>query len=313
MTTLPKPEIIFTHESDLDGFVAGLLLQRLAKHLFQTDIRLEAHHYTAWKLRDLREKSAWVTDLSFESRLDRSHWLVVDHHQTSVTPNYATLIHDPSKSAGQLAYDLCVEHGLGSPRLERLVRLNNISDLFLQDEPDFQEAVDYSGLVKIYGFWNLYNVVGGELENLLDHPLLEVIQVKRRVEDPLGYAWASTHVTEISPTIGLVDTIVGNGNLIVHQLLDRKATPYKVLVTALKKSNNQIVLSFRSVDGEALSVAEKFQGGGHPNAAGCTLPKTVRSVSDAVDYLRSVLNPKPTGMESTSMLNDLLEAFEAKP
>ena len=312
MTNLPKPEIIFTHESDLDGFVAGLLLQRLAKHLFQTDVRLEAHHYTAWKLRDLREKSAWVTDLSFESRLDRSHWLVVDHHQTNVTPNYATLIHDASKSAGLLAYELCVQHGLGSEKLERLVRLNNISDLFLQHEPDFQEAVDYSGLVKIYGFWNLYNVVGGELENLLDHPLLEVIQVKRRVEDPLGYAWASTHVTELSPTIGLVDTIVGNGNLIVHQLLDRKATPYKVLVTALKKSNNQIVLSFRSVDGEALPVAEKFQGGGHPNAAGCTLPKTVRSVSDAVDYLRSVLNPKPTGMESTSTLNDLLEAFEAK-
>ncbi len=312
MTTLPKPEIIFTHESDLDGFVAGLLLQRLAKHLFGTDIRLEAHHYTAWKLRDLREKSAWVTDLSFESRLDRSHWVVVDHHQTSVTPSYAHLIHDSSKSAGLLAYELCVEHGLGSPKLERLVRLNNISDLFLQHEPDFQEAVDYSGLVKIYGFWNLYNVVGGELENLLDHPLLEVIQVKRRVEDPLGYAWASTHVTEISPSIGLVDTIVVNGNLIVHQLLDRKATPYKVLVTALKKSNNQIVLSFRSVDGEALPVAEKFQGGGHPNAAGCTLPKTVRSVSDAVDYLRSVLNPKPTGMESTSTLNDLLSAFEAK-
>ena len=312
MTNLPKPEIIFTHESDLDGFVAGLLLQRLAKHLFQTDVRLEAHHYTAWKLRDLREKSAWVTDLSFESRLDRSHWLVVDHHQTNVTPNYATLIHDASKSAGLLAYELCVQHGLGSEKLERLVRLNNISDLFLQHEPDFQEAVDYSGLVKIYGFWNLYNVVGGELENLLEHPLLEVIRVKRRVEDPIGYAWASTHVTEISPSIGLVDTIVGNGNLIVHQLLDRKATPYKVLVTALKKSNNQIVLSFRSVDGEALPVAEKFQGGGHPNAAGCTLPKTVRSVSDAVDYLRSVLNPKPTGMESTSTLNDLLEAFEAK-
>lgn len=312
MTNPPKPEIIFTHESDLDGFVAGLLLQRLARHLFQADIRLEAHHYTAWKLRDLREKAAWVTDLTFESRLDRSHWFVVDHHQTNVTPNYATLVHDPTKSAGLLAYELCVEHGLGSPELERLVRLNNISDLFLQEEPEFQEAVDYSGLVKIYGFWNLHKVVGGQLERLLDHPLLEVIRVKRRVEDPIGYDWASGHVTEISPAVGLVDTIVGNSNLIVHQMLDRKATTFQVLVTALKKSNNQIVLSFRSGNGEALKVAEKFQGGGHPNAAGCTLPKTVRGLSDAVDYLRGVLNPKPTGMEPTGTLNDLLEAFEAK-
>ncbi len=312
MTTLPKPEIIFTHESDLDGFVAGFLLQRLARHLFQTDIRLEAHHYTAWKLRDLREKAAWVTDLSFESRLDRSHWVVVDHHQTNTKPNYAMLIHDQTKSAGQIAYDLCVAQGLGSPALDRLVRLNNISDLFLQQDPDFQEAVDYSGLVKIYGFWNLHKLIGGQLENLLDHPLLEVIQVKRKVEDPIGYGWASTHVSEITPTIGLVDTVVGNSNLIVHQLLDREATPFKVLMTALKKSNNQMVLSFRSMNGEALGVAEKFQGGGHPNAAGCTLPKSVRGSTDAVAYLRGILNPKPTGMESTGTLTDLLEAFEAK-
>ena len=34
MLTLPKPEVILTHESDLDGLFAGLLLQRLAKKLF---------------------------------------------------------------------------------------------------------------------------------------------------------------------------------------------------------------------------------------------------------------------------------------
>ena len=41
MTALPKPEVIITHESDLDGFLSGLLLQRLAKHLFGAEVRLE--------------------------------------------------------------------------------------------------------------------------------------------------------------------------------------------------------------------------------------------------------------------------------
>ena len=41
MTPLPKPDVIFTHESDLDGLLAGALLQRLAHNLFGTDIPLE--------------------------------------------------------------------------------------------------------------------------------------------------------------------------------------------------------------------------------------------------------------------------------
>ena len=34
----------------VDGFVAGLLLQRLAKHLFNEEQPLEAFHYNNWKL-----------------------------------------------------------------------------------------------------------------------------------------------------------------------------------------------------------------------------------------------------------------------
>jgi len=37
---------------------------------------------------------------------------------------------------------------------------------------------------------------------------------------------------------------------------------------------NCIFASFRSRNGEALKVAEKFQGGGHANAAGAILPKS---------------------------------------
>ena len=301
---LSKPEIIFTHESDLDGLVAGVLLQRLARKLFNTDVRLEAWHYNAWKQRDLREAAAWVTDFSFEPRLDRPNWLVVDHHVTEAQPRDAQLVHDINKSAGLLCYELCREQGLGSPALDRLVQLNNVADLFLEEDPDFVLAGDYASLVKIYGFWNLHALVGGEIERLLDHPLLEVMATKRRIEDPLGFEWSRNNVTELSPTVGYVDTVVGNNNQIVHQLLERQVTRFPVLVTLFRRATGVIIASIRSRNGEALKVATKLQGGGHANACGAVLPKSVRNIPEAVQYLRQILNPP-----AEAPLNSLADLF----
>jgi len=292
MTELPKPEIIFTHESDLDGLVAGLLLQKLARKIYGRDVPLEAYHYNYWKQRELREKAAWVTDFTFETRLDKSEWAIIDHHVTDAAPKYARLVHDVTKSAGLLCYELCQEHGLGSPALDRLVHLNNVADLFLEDDPDFILAGDYANLVKIYQFWNLHSLIGGQIEKLLDHPLLEVMAVKRRIEDPIGFEWSKGNVTELSPTVGYVETVIGNNNFIVHRLLEERATKYSVLITLFRRANNVVIASFRSRNGDALKVAEKFQGGGHANAAGAMLPKSVRHIPDAVEYLRQILHPK---------------------
>jgi oligoribonuclease NrnB/cAMP/cGMP phosphodiesterase (DHH superfamily) len=292
MEALPKPDVILTHESDLDGLIAGVLLQRLAQQLFGVEITLEAYHYNNWKQRDLRERAAWVTDLNFEARMDKPDWVVIDHHATEAPAKNARLIHDLNKSAGLLCYELCKAEGLGSRELDRLVQLNNVADLFLEDDPDFVVANDYASLVKVYQFWNLHTLIEGKLEQLLDHPLLEVMAVKRRVENPIGFKWSRENVTQIAPTIGCVDTIIGNNNLIVHQLLEEKATPYPVLLTLFRRTNGLIIVSLRSRGGEALKVAEKLQGGGHANACGATLPKAIRSIPDAIDYLKDVLNPK---------------------
>jgi len=290
--SLPKPEVIITHESDLDGLVAGVLLQRLARKLFNSDVHLEAYNYNYWKQRDLREKSGWIADLTFEMRLDKPNWVVIDHHVTEASAKNATLIHDLNKSAGLLCYELCQQQGLGSPALDRLVHLSNVADLFLEDDPDFVLASDYANLVKIYQFWNLRALIAGQIEKLLDHPLLEVMEVKRRIEDPIGLAWSKQNVAEISPTVGFVDTIVGNNNLIVHQLLETGATTHPVLLTLIRRANGVIIASLRSRNGEALKVAEKLQGGGHANASGATLPRSVKTIPDAINYLRQVLNPK---------------------
>ncbi|PWU21510.1 MAG: phosphoesterase [Verrucomicrobia bacterium] len=308
--TLPKPEVIITHESDLDGLIAGVLLQRLARKLFGEDVRLEAYHYNNWRQRELRERSGWITDFGFDARMDKPNWVVIDHHANETPPKSALFIHDLKKSAGQLCYELCCKNGLGSPMLDRLVHLNTVADLFLETDPDFTLASDYANLVKIYQFWNLYSLLDGEIEKLLDHPLLEVMEVKRRVEDPLGLAWSRNNVLEISPTVGFVDTVIGNNNLIVHQLLEPGASKYPVLLTLFRRANGVMIVSLRSRNGEALKVAEKLQGGGHANASGATLPRSVKAIPDAVNYLRQILNPKKE--EPLNSLENLFASIENK-
>jgi oligoribonuclease NrnB/cAMP/cGMP phosphodiesterase (DHH superfamily) len=312
MISLPKPEVILTHESDLDGLVSGVLLQRLARALFGAEVPLEAYHYNVWRQREPREAAAWVCDLSFEPRLDKANWVIIDHHATEASPKQAQLIHDRGKSAGLLCYELCRERGLASVEIDRLVQLNNVADLFLEDDHEFVLANDYANLVKVYGFWNLLALVEGQLERLLDHPLLEVMAVKRRVEDPLGFEWARKNVQALSPTVGYVDTVIGNNNLIVHQLLEQQATPYPVLVTLFRRTNGLIIASLRSRNGEALRVAERLQGGGHANAAGATLPKFIRTIPDAVEYLRRTLSPASKQGEPLNSLEGLFAAFEKK-
>jgi oligoribonuclease NrnB/cAMP/cGMP phosphodiesterase (DHH superfamily) len=301
-----------THESDLDGLVAGVLLQRLARKLFNDEVRIEACNYNYWRQREPRERAAWVTDLAFEPRLDRQNWVIIDHHVTDATPRLATLIHDVQKSASLLCYELCRESGMGSPELDRLVHLSNVADLFLEEDPDFDLAGDYANLVKIYQFWNLLALTEGHIERLLDTPLLEVMAVKRRIENPLGLAWSRKNVSEITPAVGFVNTVIGNTNLIVHQLLEAEATRYPVLITIFKRASGVMIASLRSRNGQALAVAEKLQGGGHANAAAATLPRSVKSVPDAINFLRQVLHParKDTPINS---LDSLLSALEAVP
>jgi hypothetical protein len=312
LASLPRPEVICTHESDLDGLVSGLLLQRLARTLHNTDVPLEAWNYQAWQKRALRESAAWVCDLAFEARLDKPGWAVIDHHPTELKPQHARLIHDVTKSAGRLCYEQCVAHGLGSPALDRLIALNDAADLFLEADPDFVTANDYANLVKTYGFWNLHALLEGRLEALLDHPLLEVMAVKRRLEDPLGYQWSLANITELSPAVGCVSTVIGNVNLIVHKLLEQKATPYPVLLTLFRKANGAIIVSLRSRNGEAQKVAQTLQGGGHPNASGATLPRSIQQIPDAIDYLQRVLNPPKDKGKPLNSLDSLFAGFEAK-
>ncbi len=312
MITLPRPEVILTHESDLDGLVSGLLLKKLAEKLFGDDTRLEAFHNHNWRNRAAAESSAWVCDMSFERRLDKTGWVIIDHHPTEAPARNAILIHDPTKSASLLCYELCQAQGLATPELDRLVHLSNVADLFLENDPDFMAATDHANLVKSYGFWTVHKLIEGRIEKLVGHPLLEVMAVKRRVEDPLGLEWCRKNITEISPEIGLVHSIIGNTNLIIHKLLAEGSTPFPVLMTLFRRPNGTILVSLRSRNGEAVKIAAQLQGGGHPNACGATIPKSIQQIPDAVDYLRKILNPLSTRGTGLNSLASVLDGVSAR-
>ena len=74
-------------------------------------------------------------------------------------------------------------------------------------------------------------------------------------------------------------------------LLESGATKYPVLVTLFRRANT-VIASFRSRNGEAIKIAEKFQGGGHANACGATLPKSVRNIPEGVEFLRNALSQR---------------------
>jgi hypothetical protein len=310
MDRLPKPDIILTHESDLDGLVSGCLLKRLAQHMFQVDVPLAAYHLPQWQNRQMTERAAWVCDLTLDARVDRQGWVVVDHHPSAHQPKRATYVFSQEKSASRLCYDLLEKEGIGNPELERLVHLTNVADLFLESDPDFEMACDYAELVKAYHFHPLVKLLEGRVESILNHPLLEVMQVKRSVEDPIGLDWARRHLEPLAPGVSSVDLAIGNHNVIMNQLLKDSSLEDQVLLSVSRRAPYQYGVSLRSRNGKARDVAVQLHGGGHPNAAGATLPKSVKSVSTGLDYIRQVLSPKQE-LKPDGGLSDLASALDA--
>lgn len=284
-----KPEVIFTHDGDLDGFVSGLLLKELVEKLFGEGVPLEPVTIQGWRTRKNSERVAWASDLTPNMKNDIEGWVIIDHHPIRYQPERALLIHDINRCSSAIVYEICKQHGIYSEAYERLVHLSNVADLFLVDDPSFHEALDYSALVKTYQFRNLYRLTDGRLERILGHPFVKVMATKRVVEDPIGLEWSRNHIIPVTEQLAYVEIIVGNPNVILHTLLDDPTVPYPILMTLWVRSSAGIIASFRSRQGEALKLAEMLQGGGHPNAAAATLPVSVRSVQEAIEYIRNII------------------------
>ena len=94
----------------------------------------------------MSELAAWVSDFTFETRLDRPGWLVYDHHVHNVVPRHAQLVHSRTKSAAALVYEHCRQVGIQTETLDRLVHLTDLGDLWRSDDPEFELALDYASI-----------------------------------------------------------------------------------------------------------------------------------------------------------------------
>jgi len=83
-----------------------------------------------------------------------------------------------------------------------------------------------------------------------------------------------------------------------------------VLISVSRRAPYQFGVSLRSRNGKAREVASKLQGGGHANAAGATLPKSVKSVTTGVEYIRQLLAPKNIADSDENGLSGLASALD---
>ena len=134
----PRPDVIFTHESDLDGLVCGCAAATAGRKMFEHrrppgGLPLSISGSSATCARNPPGSPTSPSNRAWTGRTGRSLTIT----PPIPPPRTPLFIHDITKSAGLLCYELCQQHGLGSPALDRLVHLNNVADLFLEDDPDF--------------------------------------------------------------------------------------------------------------------------------------------------------------------------------
>ena len=135
-------------------------------------------------------------------------------------------------------------------------------------------------------FLNIAKLIDGDLESLVDHPLLKVIRTRREVENPIGFEYAKAHLKPLSDAVAMVESPIGDTNAVVHRILEEELTPHPVILTASIQSVRE--RKSAQPQWEALPIAKLLQGGGHPNACGA-----IQRIPDAVEYLKNTLNPKP--------------------
>ena len=210
------------------------------------------------------------------------------------TPRAAQLIHNVGKSASLLAYELCRARTISSsPALDRLVHFSNIADFFLPDAPDFILSTDYANLVKIYGFWNVLELIHGNLENAAQSsPAPGNGGETSRGKSYRLRVGSKSRVQRVALEVGYVETVVGNANSIVHRMLDEKV--YALIRSCspcTAKETDVMVVSLRSRTGEALKVCGKIPWRRTPKRSGIHATKVRAELRDALEYLRRTLDP----------------------
>lgn len=288
--------VLFSH-IDLDGVGSRLMVQ-----LIYPDI--EIHHVDYNFELDMNNRkimadadSIIFTDISINrdmakllesTRQQGKQLLLLDHHASALENlgdlGYEWIHIDTSQSGALLAYhyfenEIKSKYPNDAANYEVVAKL--VSDYDLWEHK-------YSQSVVLQFYWSK---VGNEdfIKRFLQKSSAvftpEEQSLIKESEDALAesYQIASSNMEWETDSYGrkwiLIKSIGLMYSLVASRIL--KENPDAVYCVVMGKKNN---LSFRSTGFDVKSIAEKLGGGGHPQAAGCSIPEGLIDIPSSVNY-----------------------------
>jgi len=293
---------LFTHGEDIDGAGCEVLYDKI----FSSYISL----YFKCNYKDVKDRLSkfieeddssfiFITDLSFKEDQDkdiieeldrRGNVKLIDHHKTSLWLNdYKWATVDTSKCATYLFYKYLIDGYIYKEYpLNRIynkdilsvlgnyldfVELTNDYDLYLKKNP-LSSDMDM-----------FYKVVGHDayVNRFLDNPEVRFNLFEQLIIDH-GYRKREEYINKVLAT--MIWTTDKNGNFVGFVIADKKYASY-IGQKAFETTSCDYITIIDPVNMEASlrsngkvdvsKIAEKFGGGGHPNAAGFPLKGNINN------------------------------------
>lgn len=296
------PTRIYSHDSDLDGFVSGNILYNISKILFGESPKiLYKNYHNLDEIHTDKGEVIWVSDLNYNKSMDNrlnDLMFIVDHHRWEPDPIDCTpenpfcdkiyYIHDTTKSASLLCFELLetiVNNLNNNPNKEKylkyienirdLVKWTNIGDIFKYNSTDeLIEARSYARYFNDFIKPDLLNA--HDILNCKEKDILPVFynsykksnyyeNYKNQLTQSLMYYEKELNKkrNEIYP--GIFNLVYDKGDYsMIFNILLEKHQNIKAILTAIRNPNTgDWSLSVRSKDGKtAFYIAKKYFSGG---------------------------------------------------
>lgn len=272
--------IIVTH-NDLDGYGCGIILSKLEDDTYKTyhcgygevdKILLEQEHPARFLISDICPSADTLLRVLEEG----SEVVIIDHHATSlwvkdVDHPKLTAVVDITKSATKLCWLYVQQQGVNVLRYHKFVEAVNSHDLWLGDNPD-SKVLEFlfKGMSRSdfeARFLSNFSLELSEEERIIVR--LKEEEESQAIMQALLSAAKGVDADLHTFSIVLVNNFI---NEIAETLLDKGGSDYIILVNPFIRPNPNTklgVVSLRSRgDMDVSTIAHKFKGGGHKNAAG---------------------------------------------
>lgn len=264
-----KKIIVLYHSDCLDGFTGAWAAW---KHLGKRADYIPIKHQLP-PPKGLRNKTIYLIDIVYLPEVmtalgKHNHIVVIDHHKTakaSVAVAHESL-YDLTHSGAALAW----HYFHGHKKLPKLIRAVEENDLWKFRSKDTKALI---ASLELYDFsFSTWNKLMREFETPASYRMHAglgntILQYKRVLIDYITrHAEKGTFVGKSAWIVNtpLFESEVG------HTLVERKGGPKIALIW--RETDGVIRVSLRSASGVDVSkLAERFGGGGHPQAAGFRL------------------------------------------